>query len=803
MTTVTRSLFVFSWLMLAVPLLGIAQEATPAKTEEVTTTAKAQEDKPADAKPAETKVAEEKPADAKPVETKPAEAKPAEAKPADAKPEVKTDGKVDPMDWPHWRGPEMNGISREKGLVSSWDPSGENLIWKNPELATRSTPIILRGKIYTICRDKPETTQEGEKVVCADAATGKILWENVNNVFLSDAPAERVGWSSVTGDPATGHIFSHSLCGLFQCIDGETGKTLWTHSLAEEYGILSTYGGRTNIPTLFEDLIIASGVMTGFGEHAIPAHRFVAFDKRNGQAVWVLATRLRPEDTTYSTPIIGNFNGQAAMVFGAGDGAIYAVQPRTGKVIWKYEASIRGINQTPVIAGNTVFCSHAEETAADNSVVGAFFALDGTSKGDIPAGKEIWNVKGLAVGRSAPLLWNDRLYTINDAAGMVVLNAKNGEEIGKQKLGTIMFGSAVYGDGKIYVGEATGRWWILEPTEKGVKVIHKLRLEDEIIGSPVISHGRIYLPTFGGIYCIGNKDIQPSADPIPEMPPETPREADLKPAQAQLVPAESLLTTNQKQKFHLRLYNANGRYLKDAPVKSTLQGPGTMSDMGQFAVSDTPAHTVTLVKAESEGLAATARIRTVPGLPWTFDFNDKKVPATWIGAAYRYVPRDVDGESMLVKVTTIPKGTRSQLWMGPIDMHDYTIQSDFKGDIKNEKMPDMGVINQRYTLSLQGASQNLQIRSWTARLDLRFAKTVPFEWKPNTWYVMKFTATNEASKVVLKGKVWPRGDVEPETWSIEAIDSPANRTGSPGLFGNATDAEVFLDNVKVTANPVP
>lgn len=718
--------------------------------------------------------------------------------------DVKQDVKIDPLDWPHWRGPEMNGISREKGLISSWSPEGENLLWKNPELATRSTPIVMRGKIYTICRDKPETTQEGEKVVCADAATGKILWENINNIFLSDAPAERVGWASVTGDPTTGHVFSQGLCGLFQCLDGETGKALWSHSLSEEYGILSTYGGRTNLPTIFEDLVIISGVMTGWGENAIPAHRFVAFDKRNGQAVWMLSTRLRPEDTTYSTPVLSTFNGQAAMVFGAGDGAVYAVQPRTGKVLWKYEASIRGINQTPVIDGNTVYCSHSEETIQENNVVGAVFALDGTSSGDIPAGKEIWNVKGLAVGRSAPLLVNGRLYTINDSAGMVILDAKKGEEVGKQKLGTIMMGSAVYGDGKIYVGEATGRWWILEPTENGVKVVHKLRLDgEEILAAPIISHGRVYISTIGGMYCAANKDVQPAADPIPKAPEEASRDADPKPAQAQLVPVESLLTSKKKQEFQFRLYNAAGRFLKTVPAKLTLEGPGSIDETNKYVVPEGPAHTVTIVKAEAEGLNATARIRVVPPLPWTFDFNDKQVPPTWIGAAYRHQPRDLNGEPVLAKVTTIPKGTRSQSWMGQPSLQNYTIQSDVMVDTKNEKIPDVGLINQRYTMVLQGSAQTLQLRSWTARVDLRFAKTIPFAVKPNTWYVMKFQAANEGSKVVLKGKVWERGQDEPEAWTIEASDEPPNTVGSPGLFGNATDAEVFYDNVKVTANNPP
>ncbi len=69
----------------------------------------------------------------------------------------------------------------------------------------------------------------------------------------------------------------------------------------------------------------------------------------------------------------------------------------------------------------------------------------------------------------------------------------------------------------------------------------------------------------------------------------------------------------------------------------------------------------------------------MPPLPWKFDFSDGQVPATWIGARYRHQIRDVDGNKVMVKVTTIPKGTRSQSWMGPTDLHDYTIQADVLG----------------------------------------------------------------------------------------------------------------------------
>jgi hypothetical protein len=210
----------------------------------------------------------------------------------------------DPLDWPYWRGPEMNGISREKGLPDSWSPDGENLVWKKAELGSRSNPIVMNGNLYTLVRHNPGTIREAEKVICVDAATGETKWENIFNVFLSDVPDTRVGWSSVVGDPATGHVFALGVCGYFQCIDGKTGKTIWSHSMSEEYGLLSTYGGRTNFPIVHENLVIISGVVIGWGEMARPAYRILGFDKRNGQAVWFQSTKPFPEDTTYSAPAI-------------------------------------------------------------------------------------------------------------------------------------------------------------------------------------------------------------------------------------------------------------------------------------------------------------------------------------------------------------------------------------------------------------------------------------------------------------------------------------------------------------------
>ena len=95
--------------------------------------------------------------------------------------------------------------------------------------------------------------------------TGETIWENNYNVWLSDVPAERVGWTSVVGDPETGNVYVLGACDVFQCMNGETGETLWKVPLHEQFGMLSTYGGRTNFPIIHEDLVIISGIIINWG----------------------------------------------------------------------------------------------------------------------------------------------------------------------------------------------------------------------------------------------------------------------------------------------------------------------------------------------------------------------------------------------------------------------------------------------------------------------------------------------------------------------------------------------------------
>jgi outer membrane protein assembly factor BamB len=706
----------------------------------------------------------------------------------------------DPVDWYRWRGPEMNGSSRELNLPSDWSPKGKNLLWRKEEYGTRCTPIAMNGKLYFIARHKPETTEEGERVVCIDAKSGDLIWESVHNIFLSDAPAERVGWAACVGDPETGNVYALGIGCILKCLNGETGEVIWQRSMLEEYGMLSTYGGRTNFPEIFENMLIISGVMTQWGEHAVPAHRFLALDKKTGEPIWFSSTRPRPEDTTYSTPVFTTFNGQAAMLFGAADGALYAVQPRTGKVIWKYQASPRGFNVSPLVVGSKVYCAFGEKSQADTTILGGIFALDGNRTGLIAEDQLLWKINAQVVSRCSPVHHNGFIYLVDDGGALLGINAETGKIVHKQKVGRIMFGSLALGDGKIYCAETTGNVWIFEPGADGkLKQLSRQRLGngEEIYSSPIIADGRVYFASFDAMYCIGTEGTEPSATAMPAPPAETPAGKDDKVAHIQVVPVESLLDAKQDVAYRVLGFNARGQSLGTVDAKLELVGSGSLSGNRYSAPAE--GHHVVSVTAKLGELTSTARARIVPPLPWKFDFNDGKVPPTWIGADYRHQPFDLAGEKCLVKIQTIPKGTRSQLWMGQWNHHNYTVQADVFSTGEGDVKADMGIVNQRYTFDVMAKDQ-LQIRSWTPRLELRFAKTVPYVWESNQWYTVKFRSESTPGGVTLRGKIWKRGEAEPSQWDIEATDATPNTMGSPGLFGNSSTTPFYIDNVEVYPN---
>lgn len=264
-----------------------------------------------------------------------------------------------------------------------------------------------------------------------------------------------------------------------------------------------------------------------------------------------------------------------------------------------------------------------------------------------------------------------------------------------------------------------------------------------------------------------------------------------------ITPAESVTSGNPVE-LNIIGFDVNGNQTSAVGTLELMKIglTGTLQDSRFTPDENAGAHAGT-VTAQSGEMKASARIRVIPSLPWTEDFESvelEKIPTHWIGATGKFFVREMDGKKVLVK-TPVQRGlNRSNVYIGPSTMKDYEIQIDLMGTKDKRRLPDMGLIANRYTLDMQGRHQRLQIRSWAS--DLRMAKTIDFSWETDVWYTMRMKVDVVDDKAMIYGKVWRRDEPEPKDWTITAEDPLPNREGSPGIYGYSATV-IYYDNLKV------
>lgn len=705
-------------------------------------------------------------------------------------------------DWAEWRGPARDGVSTERNLPSRWSPSGENLAWKAP-YGGRSAPIVMGDRLYLQNSvGKGETLQE--RVVALNADTGKLLWEHRFNVYLSDVPPHRLGWPSPVGDPATGNVYVFGVGGNLIALTRE-GKVLWERSLGEDFGLLTTHGGRTVSPMIDGDNLILSGVTFQWGQHGRGAHRFMAFDKKTGETVWISAPGARPYDTTYAAPVIVDVNGTRLLIQGSSDGFVHAIKAGTGEPVWKIEISKRGINTGVVLHGTTAILTHSEENLNSNEM-GMMIAVDAAATGDLKGEQIKWRTYGWQGGYSSPVIDGTRFYQVDNGANLAAFDVTTGKQLWLKNLGTIQKSSPVLADGKLYVGTENGKFFILKPNATGAEILDEDQLgtsalPEAIIGSPAISNGRIYVVSDSNLYAIGKRSNSPSTQPAPvEGLPNPNRPA----THVQVVPTELILKPGQSANFRARLFDAQGRFIREekAATWSLDKLAGNIAN-GQLVASSDAVAQAGLVKATVGDISGTAGVRVFPPFPWTETFDSyavNTIPSTWVNSTMKFAVREVDGSNKVLVKTTEGSSllSRARAYFGPSDLSNYTVEGDVFATVRRRQQGDAGVIAQRYVLAIYGNSQMLHLEPWqpeTAR-----TVTAPFAWKPNAWYRLKLEVGNlPDGKTRARGKVWAVGETEPTAWMVERIDPIPNRQGAPGIFGNAL-AEIYFDNIKVYAN---
>ncbi len=734
--------------------------------------------------------------------------------------------------WISWRGPLQTGVSLETYENWSFDPEP---VWTY-DMAGRGNPVIYKGRLYS-WGYRGEGADLEEVVTAHDEKTGDVIWERATHDFLSDTIYNRYSIGSVGIDPETENIYVATTFGLVTCYDKD-GKQLWRHSMVERFGRLTFPNGRAGQPVVDGDIVVIRGVTSYWGKQGPARDRFFGFDKNTGELVWSSTPGVGPpflKDSSMSTPWVATHGNQRVFYVGTGCGNIVCVNLRDGTPLWRYQVSKGGVNSSPLIFGDKLIAIHGRENL-DSTDIGRMFAIQlpkdyKKSGGEVdakqggaprlPQDVEVWRA-GLEMFTSSPVLDKGRVYQMTKTGDLVCLEAESGEILWSKKLtNQQLHASPAMADGILYVSLYPGKLLVLKPGDKDAEVLHEIELEGNCLGSPTICNGRVYVHTTVKLYCFEMNYDSIAWKPMPE---ETMPVAGAA-ASLQTVPSDVLLVPGETIPIKTREIDVDGNFVKDhdpatiswekfipptAKVKvkmdATLEG-------GQMTAKPDAKLSAGMFKGGDGSLEGFVRGRVLPSLPYGEDFESfdltaehsvDKVkfsypPLPWIGGRLKWEVRELDGNKVLAKTLDRILFQRSITYIADPKLSNYTLQADVMTDGNRRVKSVVGLINQRYLVTLVGPSNRMEVSSNQERLK----ESVSFPVKANQWYTLK-TRVDVApdGSGVVRGKAWEKGSEEPEAWTIEVKHKVAHQLGAPGLFGFSPQSKkrVFVDNLSIEAN---
>ena len=406
---------------------------------------------------------------------------------------------VSAADWPGWRGPDRNDVSKETGLLKSWPKEGPKLLWTCADAGVGySGPAIVGNRIY--CQG---AFNDKDCLYALDASTGKEVWR------LEIASQFTNGWGDgARGTPTVDGKQVYAITGNGELICATTdGKKVWQVSFKKDFGgQLMSGWGYSESPLIDGDKVIC----TPGGDKGC----LVALDKNTGKVIWRSTEVMNKAG--YSSVIVGETAGIRQYIQLTRDGVV-GVDAKDGKLLWQSKLGAAGTAAipTPIFYNDHVFVTSGYPDSKAGTI-----ALTPKAGGGIEA-KELYSERTLVNKHGGVLLLDGVLYGNSEPGGpWVAMDFFTGKKLGwdGNKLGK---GSITYADGRLYLySEGNGTVVLLEPNPKEWKETGRFKLPKEttvprksghIWTHPVVANGRLYLRDQDLIFCFDIKEKVASA----------------------------------------------------------------------------------------------------------------------------------------------------------------------------------------------------------------------------------------------------------------------------------------------------
>lgn len=382
--------------------------------------------------------------------------------------------------WPQFRGPGSQGISRETNLPVKWDASA-GVRWKTPLPGPgHSSPVIWGNRVFLTAYN-----QEKKQLLALalDKTTGKVLWERV-------VEAARIEEYHPTNAPASPTpVTDGKLLFVYFGSSGLTafdfnGNKVWEN----RFGPFPNEWGSASSPILYNDMLILN--VDTDGEDFL-----LAVNKQTGRNLW--KTSRTGVNRSWPTPVVWNGAGRDEIVV-SGSGRVKAYDPKDGSELWSVDGLTRWVTPTPVVGHGMIF------VASNGPGGNVIMAIKPGGRGNVTSSHVAWRYDKSAPYSSSPVIVGDYLYSVKNGGIMTCLNAKTGEVAWQERLPARgeYYASLLAADGKIYALSEDGEAAVVaaKPT---YELLSFNKLGERTMATPSIADGRLFIRSDDNLYCIG------------------------------------------------------------------------------------------------------------------------------------------------------------------------------------------------------------------------------------------------------------------------------------------------------------
>jgi len=499
-----------------------------------------------------------------------------------------TSEKKKTVDWSMWGGsPSRNMVSEAKGLNLDFDLREEKNVRWIAQLGSQTygNPMVADGRVYVGTnngaeyRPKHKQVKDGDKIVddgdrgvliCFNEDDGKFLWQLTRKKLpigrVCDWPLQGICSAPVIEGKRLWVVTSR--CELM-CLDTEgfedgendgevkdeednekgDADIIWSLDMIGELGVFP-HNLATSSPVISGDrifLLTSNGVDEAHLNIPSPrAPSFLCVDKNTGKVLW---EQRYPKKGIlhgqWSSPAVGNVNGQEQVYFPGGDGVLYALNPEDGKIIWQFDLNPKdtvwelggagtrnAVISTPVFYENSVLLAVGQDPEHGEGI-GHLWRIDATGKGDISAevgeiGKKgtpnenegvIWHYGGVdedgeITGEKGAEVFHRTMSTVSVYKGMVYLadlsgrvhciDLKTGKRLWLHDLFSEIWGSTLAVDDTVWLGNGEGTITVFKAQRDKAEILKQYETKDysSVYSTPTIANGMMYISDRSRLYAI-------------------------------------------------------------------------------------------------------------------------------------------------------------------------------------------------------------------------------------------------------------------------------------------------------------